>query len=79
MGEEKGHSETEIVVAVIRTISLGLSLRDLLEIKRGLTLGKPLTILKGHYKVTVSLNSNISFLISAMSPKRLPCTLYFVQ
>lgn len=51
LGTEKGHSEKEIVEAVIRAISPGLPLRDMLEIKRGLTLGKLLTILKGHYKV----------------------------
>lgn len=51
LGTEKGHSETEMIEAVIRAISPGLPLRDMLEIKRGLTLGKLLTILKGHYKV----------------------------
>lgn len=51
MGSEKGHSETEIVEAVIRAVSPGLPLRDMLEIKRGLTLNKLFTILKGHYKV----------------------------
>ncbi|CAI5665778.1 unnamed protein product [Oreochromis niloticus] len=50
-GSEKGHSETEIVEAVIRAISPGTPLRDMLEIKRGLTLSKLLTILKGHYRV----------------------------
>ncbi|KAK7891779.1 hypothetical protein WMY93_023742 [Mugilogobius chulae] len=54
MGIEKGHSETEVVEAVIRAISPGLPLRDMLEIKRGLTLSKLLTILKGHYKVDSS-------------------------
>lgn len=54
MGMEKGHSETEVVEAVIRAISPGLPLRDMLEIKRGLTLSKLLTILKGHYKVDSS-------------------------
>ncbi|XP_038138753.1 uncharacterized protein LOC119782060 [Cyprinodon tularosa] len=50
-GIEKGHPETEIVEAVIRAISPGMPLRDMLEIKRGLTLSKLLTILKGHYRV----------------------------
>ncbi|XP_054643286.1 uncharacterized protein LOC129187699 [Dunckerocampus dactyliophorus] len=50
-GSEKGHAEAEIVEAVIRAISPGMPLRDMLEIKRGLTLSKLLTILKGHYKV----------------------------
>lgn len=50
-GIEKGHSEGEVVEAVIRAISPGMPLRDMLEIKRGLTLSKLLTILKGHYRV----------------------------
>jgi len=50
-GSEKGHSEIEIVEAVIRAMSPGIPLRDMLEIKRGLTLSKLLTILKGHYRV----------------------------
>lgn len=54
MGIEKGHPETEIIGAVIRAVNPGLPLRDMLEIKRGLTLNKLLTILKGHYKVDSS-------------------------
>ena len=54
MGIEKGHTENEIVEAVIRAVSPGLPLRDMLEIKRGLTLSTLLTILKGHYKVDSS-------------------------
>lgn len=50
-GVERGYSEIEIVEAVIRAISPGMALRDMLEIKRGLTLSKLFTILKGHYKV----------------------------
>lgn len=50
-GSEKGHSETEIIEAVIRAISPGMPVRDMLEIKWGLTLSKLLTILKRHYKV----------------------------
>ncbi|KAI4901821.1 hypothetical protein NFI96_010213 [Prochilodus magdalenae] len=50
-GVEKGHLETKIVEAVIRAISPGTPLRDMLEIKRGLSLSKLLTILKGHYRV----------------------------
>lgn len=46
--------ETEIVEAVIRAVSPGLHLRDMLEIKRGLTLQSLLTILKEHYKVDSS-------------------------
>lgn len=33
MGLKRGHSETEIVEAVIRAVNLGGSLRDMLEIK----------------------------------------------
>nr|XP_061825251.1 uncharacterized protein LOC133612099 [Nerophis lumbriciformis] len=50
---EKGHSETEIIEAVIRAISPGLPLRDMLEIKRELTLNKLFTILMEHYKVVM--------------------------
>lgn len=50
-GSEKGYSETKIIEAVIRAISPGMPLRDMLEIKRGLTLSKLLAILKGHYKM----------------------------
>ncbi|XDV12946.1 hypothetical protein PO909_001491 [Leuciscus waleckii] len=51
VGLEKGHSETEIVEAVVRAVTPGLPLRDMLEIKRGLALQSLHTILKGHYKV----------------------------
>lgn len=51
VGLDKGHSDTEIIEAVIRAITPGLPLRDMLEIKRGLTLNSLFTILKGHYKV----------------------------
>lgn len=39
---------------MIRAVSPGLPLRDMLEIKRGLTLPVLLTILRGHYKVDSS-------------------------
>jgi len=51
VGLQKGHSETEIVEAVVRAVTPGLPLRDMLEIKRGLALQLLHTILKGHYKV----------------------------
>lgn len=38
MGLRKNHSEAEIIEAVIRAISPGLNLRDMLEIKSDLTL-----------------------------------------
>lgn len=69
MGMEKGHSETEVVEAVIRAISPGLPLRDMLEIKRGLTLSKLLTILKGHYKVDSSTELYHQFLNVSQEPK----------
>ncbi|KAL0160502.1 hypothetical protein M9458_044227, partial [Cirrhinus mrigala] len=50
-GLRKGHSETEIIEAVTRAVSPGLHLRDMLEIKRDLTLPTLKTILRGHYKV----------------------------
>ncbi|XP_028251810.1 uncharacterized protein LOC114427792 [Parambassis ranga] len=49
-GLRKGHSESEIIEAVIRAISPGLKLRDMLEIKSDLTLSQLKTILKGHYR-----------------------------
>lgn len=51
VGLEKGHSEAEIVEAVVRAVTPGLPLRDMLEMKRGLKLQSLHTILKGHYKV----------------------------
>ena len=50
MGLRKKHSEEEIVEAVVRAVSPGLILRDMLEIKANLTLSQLRTILKGHYK-----------------------------
>lgn len=50
MGLSKGHSEAEITEAVVKAISPGLSIRDMLEIKRDLTLPQLKTILKGHFK-----------------------------
>lgn len=45
-GLSRGHSEAEVVEAMVKSISPGLSIRDMLEIKSDLTL----TILKGHFK-----------------------------
>lgn len=53
-GQRKGHGEAEIIEAVTRAVSPGLHLREMLEIKRGLTLHTLKTILKGHYKVDSS-------------------------
>lgn len=49
-GLRKGHSEPEVIEAVIRAISPGLKIRDMLEIKTDLTLTQLKTILKGHYR-----------------------------
>lgn len=49
-GLRKGHSESEVIVAVIRAISPGLKLRDMLELKIDLTLPQLKTVLKGHYR-----------------------------
>ncbi|KAK5902713.1 hypothetical protein CesoFtcFv8_007946 [Champsocephalus esox] len=48
-GLRKGHGESEVIEAVIRAISPGLKLRDMLEIKTELTLPQLKIILKGHY------------------------------
>lgn len=50
MGLKRNHSEAEIIEAIVRAISPGLRLRDMLEIKTDLTLPQLHTILKGHYK-----------------------------
>ena len=50
MGLKRNHSEAGIIEAVVRAISPGLSLHDILEIKMNLTLSQLCTILKGHYK-----------------------------
>jgi len=49
-GLNRGHSEAEVVEAVVKSISPGLSLRDMLEIKQNLTLPQLKSILKGHFK-----------------------------
>ena len=53
-GLKKGYTEMEIIEAVIRAVSPGLHLRELLEIKRNMTLQSLKTILKGHYKIDSS-------------------------
>lgn len=45
----KGHTEPDIIEAVIKAISPGLKVRDMLEIKCNLILPKLRTILKGPY------------------------------
>lgn len=68
-GAEKGHGETEITEAVIRAVSPGLPLRDMLEIKRGLTLPALLTILSGHYKVDSSTDLYHQLISLSQEPK----------
>lgn len=55
-GLTKGHSEDEVVEAVVKAISPGLSLRDMLEVKSDLTLAQLKTILKGHFKEDSSMD-----------------------
>lgn len=69
VGTEKGHTETEITEAVIRAVSPGLPLRDMLEIKRGLTLSGLLTILRGHYKVDSSTDLYHRLISLSQEPK----------
>lgn len=57
MGLKRNHSEAEIIKAVVRAISPGLSLRDMLGIKTDRTLSQLRTILKGHYKEDSSTNN----------------------
>lgn len=49
-GRRKGHSDAEIVEAVVKAATPGLSLRDMLESKSNLTLAHLKTILKAHFK-----------------------------
>lgn len=49
-GKRKGHSDAEIVEAVVKAATPGLSLRDMLESKSNLTLTHLKTILKAHFK-----------------------------
>ena len=53
-GIRKGYPESEIIEAVIKAVSPGLHLRDLLEVKRDLTLPTLRIILRGHFKVDSS-------------------------
>lgn len=66
---EKGHTETEITEAVIRAVSPGLPLRDMLEIKCGFTLPVLLTILRGHYKVDSSTVLYLQLISLLQEPK----------
>lgn len=76
MGIEKGHTQTKVVEAVIRAVSPGLPLRDMLELKYGLTLRALLTILKGHYQVDSSTELYHQLLNISQEPKE--PALYFV-
>lgn len=50
VGLHRGYPEPEIVEAVVKAISPGLSLRSMLEMKNGLTLVQLRRMLKSHYK-----------------------------
>ncbi len=54
---------------MIRAVSPGLPLRDMLEIKRLLTLSALLTILKGHYRVNRSTEIYHQLLNISQEPK----------
>lgn len=77
VGIEKGPIETEIVEAVIRAVSPELPLRDMLEIKRGLTLQSLLTILKGHYKVDSSTELYNQLINISQEPRETPLNFVF--
>lgn len=68
-GLKKGYSETEIIEAVIKAVSPGLHLRDLLEVKRDLTLPTLRTILRGHYKVDSSADLLHQLMSISQDPK----------
>ena len=68
-GQRKEHSEAEITEAVIRAVCPGLPLRDLLEIKRDLTLAILKTILRGHYKPDSSSDLLHRLMTLAQDPK----------
>lgn len=68
-GLKKGYTETEVVEAVVRAVSPGLHLRELLEIKRNMTLPSLKTILKGHYKVDSSSDLLHRLMNIAQEPK----------
>lgn len=76
MGIDRGHTQTKVVEAVIRAVSPGLPLRDMLELKHGLTLRALLTSLKGHYQVDSSTELYHQLLNISQEPKE--TALYFV-
>lgn len=69
IGTEKGHTETEIIESVIRAVSPGIPLRDMLEMKCGLTLPALLTILRGHYRVDSSTDLYHQLINLSQEPK----------
>ncbi|KAK7944279.1 hypothetical protein WMY93_000007 [Mugilogobius chulae] len=71
-GLRKGHSESEVVEAVIRAISPGLKLRDMLEIKTDLTLTQLKTILKGHYREDDTSDLYQKLISISQDPKESP-------
>ncbi|KAK0147389.1 hypothetical protein N1851_013152 [Merluccius polli] len=76
-GQRKQHSEAEIIEAVTRAVSPGLHLREMLEIKRGLTLPALRTILRGHFKVDTSSDLLHRLLNVSQDPKESAQTFLF--
>lgn len=68
-GLRKGHLETEIIETVTCAVSPGLHLRDMLEIKRDLTLPTLKTILRGHFKVDPSSDLLQKLMNMSQDPK----------
>lgn len=76
-GLRKGHPEQEVIEAVIRAISPGLHLRNMLEIKSNLTLSSLKTILKGHYKGESTSDIYHRLVNISQEPKESPQTFLF--
>ena len=77
-GLRKGHGESDVIEAVIRAISPGLKLRDMLEIKHDLTLPQLKIILKGHYKEDDALDLYQKLITISQGSKNVS-TGFFVQ
>ena len=76
-GLKKGYTEREIIEAVIKAVSPGLHLRDLLEVKRGLTLPTLRTILRGHFKVDSASEMLHRLMNISQDPKESPQAFLF--
>ena len=76
-GLKKGYTESEIIEAVIKAVSPGLHLRDLLEVKRGLTLPTLRIILRGHFKVESASDMLHRLMNISQDPKESPQAFLF--